>query len=132
MQRGQVITQYLMEAPTFTWGASNCIHFVFNWVKLANGRDLYPEAKLAPSPSMLAAYRDIRSRAATLSDAFEQVYKRPRVPLSYLTIGDIVAAPLRGNAQALGLCIGRHAAFASPGGIVYFSMEHMLHGWRVE
>lgn len=133
MQRPQQLHVFLEGyAPEgFSWGQANCIHYTFDWIKLAEGVDLHAKAGIGPTPTMLAAYREIRKRGRDLSSAFESVYEKARQPVTTLLTGDIVCLPLGRSAQALGISIGRHAAFLAETGFVYFTLDHATHGWRV-
>lgn len=115
----------------FAWGGNDCCLFVCDWISLLTGID--------PAKKLRGTYADALSAARVLKRhrGVEAIAARqcrangwPSVPVVSAMRGDIVSLPTEHGA-ALGICLGRHAAFPGPAGLVFVALHECRHAWNI-
>ena len=113
-------------ARPFSWGSHDCATWAADVRRALTGHDL--------AAAWRGTYRDARGakrsiRATGAGDLVEAVSMAIGKPLPSVLMagrGDVVT-----DGAALGICLGRDAAFLSRRGLAFRPLAACLHGWRV-
>ena len=110
----------------FAWGSQDCCQFARKTIEAMTDADPLPE---------VPAYSSAREGMRVLRDlgGIEALPVRaslPEIPLALAQRGDLLSCKT-GRHLALGICIGRDAAFAGKAGLIYRPTLTCRKAWRI-
>ncbi len=112
----------------FEFGKHDCCLFAANCIKAMTGKD--PARGFRRYRSELGAYKLIRRQwAGKLENIATGPAGGTEIPVSMAQRGDLVLAVLK-DTDALGICVGSEAAFASDG-VAYLPMSECVKAWSI-
>lgn len=112
----------------FEWGVSDCAQMAIATAVAISGENPLPDLQpYSTGPGALLAMQALGG--TTMQDVMDQRFAR--VALLGASRGDWVLRTSSGVDGALGVVLGRHAAFMGQGGVVLLPAGQASRAWRV-
>ncbi len=114
----------------------DCCRFAAGVVRAITGTDLMRGFRQYRSPASASRTLRTKGRGTLLKTVIGVMarYKAQQIPPAFARRGDIVyalcAAPGGGKQPAIGICVGRQAAFASDG-LAFVPMGEIKRAWAI-
>lgn len=115
----------------FAWGKNDCCLFVCDWISLLTGID--PAKNLRGKYSDALGAKRVLQRGGGVEAMASREFRVQgwqKIPVVLAQRGDPVSLTTEHGA-ALGICLGRHAAFPGPEGVSFVLRTECRKAWRI-